>query len=70
MVMQNRQEYINILRSLFKGREDVFALRWEKGSKSGYMPAINQAMLKKQRVVIFVYSSDSPINRIHLRSGR
>jgi len=24
--------------NLFKGREDVFALRWEKGNKSGYMP--------------------------------
>ncbi|MDD3721913.1 MAG: DEAD/DEAH box helicase family protein [Lutibacter sp.] len=30
---------IQIFRSLFKGREDVFAVRWEKGSKSGYMPA-------------------------------
>lgn len=28
-----------IFRSLFKGREDVFALRWEKEAKSGYMPA-------------------------------
>lgn len=28
-----------ILRSLFKGREDVFAQRWEKGTKSGYIPA-------------------------------
>lgn len=28
-----------LFRSLFKGREDVFALRWEKGTKSGYMPA-------------------------------
>jgi superfamily II DNA or RNA helicase len=27
-----------ILRSLFKGREDVFAQRWEKGTKSGYIP--------------------------------
>lgn len=26
--------------SLFKGREDVFAVRWEKGNKSGYMPAV------------------------------
>jgi superfamily II DNA or RNA helicase len=25
--------------SLFRGREDVFALRWEKDGKSGYMPA-------------------------------
>ncbi len=37
--MQNHQEHINILRYLFKGREDVFAVRWEKGNKSGYMPA-------------------------------
>lgn len=25
--------------TLFRGREDVFALRWEKGCQSGYMPA-------------------------------
>lgn len=24
---------------LFRGREDVFAVRWEKDSKTGYMPA-------------------------------
>ncbi|MDD3771974.1 MAG: DEAD/DEAH box helicase family protein [Weeksellaceae bacterium] len=30
---------IQLFRSLFKGREDVFAVRWEKGNKSGYMPA-------------------------------
>lgn len=30
---------IQLFRSLFVGREDVFALRWEKGTKSGYMPA-------------------------------
>jgi len=33
------QEYISFLRSLFKGREDVFAIRWEKNGKSGYMPS-------------------------------
>jgi superfamily II DNA or RNA helicase len=33
-------EQTNIFRSLFKGREEVFAIRWEKGNKSGYMPAI------------------------------
>jgi superfamily II DNA or RNA helicase len=38
--MQNHQEHINIIRSLFKGREDVFAVRWEKGNKAGYMPAV------------------------------
>jgi hypothetical protein len=30
---------IHLFSSLFKGREDVFAIRWEKGAKSGYMPA-------------------------------
>lgn len=29
---------IQLFKSLFKGREDVFAIRWEKGNKSGYMP--------------------------------
>lgn len=32
-------ENIQLIRYLFKGREDVFAVRWEKGGKSGYMPA-------------------------------
>jgi len=30
---------LNLFKNLFKGREDVFAIRWEKGNKSGYMPA-------------------------------
>lgn len=30
---------IELFRSIFSGREDIFALRWEKGGKSGYMPA-------------------------------
>ncbi|WP_211344263.1 DEAD/DEAH box helicase [Flavivirga rizhaonensis] len=33
------EEQIQLIKSLFKGRDDVFALRWEKGNKSGYMPA-------------------------------
>ncbi|MCH7403611.1 DEAD/DEAH box helicase family protein [Belliella kenyensis] len=37
--MQNNLEHINIFKALFKAREDVFAIRWEKNSKSGYMPA-------------------------------
>lgn len=28
---------ITIIRNFFKGRQDVFAVRWEKGSKSGYI---------------------------------
>jgi len=27
------KEQINLFRSIFKGREDVFAKRWEKGCK-------------------------------------
>jgi superfamily II DNA or RNA helicase len=38
--MDANSENINIFLSLFKGREDVFAVRWEKGNKSGYMPAV------------------------------
>lgn len=30
---------LSIFKSLFKGREDVFSKRWEKGDKSGYVPA-------------------------------
>ncbi|MFV5701790.1 TOTE conflict system archaeo-eukaryotic primase domain-containing protein [Flavobacterium sp. XS2P12] len=30
---------IELFKSVFMGREDVFAVRWEKGNKSGYMPA-------------------------------
>lgn len=30
---------IQIINSLFKCRKDVFAIHWQKGNKSGYMPA-------------------------------
>ncbi|MEQ8414111.1 MAG: DEAD/DEAH box helicase family protein [Imperialibacter sp.] len=30
---------IDLFRSLFKVREDVFAIRWVRGAKKGYMPA-------------------------------
>ena len=33
-----QQEQIELFWSLFKGREDVFAVQWEKENKSGYMP--------------------------------
>lgn len=38
--MAVNSDNIYLFRSLFRGREDVFAVRWEKGSKSGYMPAV------------------------------
>lgn len=31
--------HLEIFKSLFKGREDAFAIRWERNGKSGYMPA-------------------------------
>ncbi|MET3115462.1 hypothetical protein AAKU52_003211 [Pedobacter sp. CG_S7] len=37
--MKNTSDNIHIFQSLFKGREDVFAVRWDKGIKSGYMPS-------------------------------
>jgi hypothetical protein len=33
------QRKIALFRRLFRGREDVYAVRWEKGGKSGYSPA-------------------------------
>jgi len=32
-------EHITLFKSLFQGRQDVYAVRWEKDGKSGYMPA-------------------------------
>lgn len=32
-------KHIAIFKSLFYGRQDVYAVRWEKDGKSGYMPA-------------------------------
>ncbi len=51
-MIDNKQ--IQLFRSLFKGREDVFALRWEKLNKSGYMPA---------------YSYDPYMYRLHKQRG-
>lgn len=33
------QNHITLLKSLFHGRQDVYAVRWEKDGKNGYMPA-------------------------------
>lgn len=37
--MENIQAKAALLKSLFRGREDVFAIRWKKGNKNPYMPA-------------------------------
>jgi hypothetical protein len=31
-------ENISLFKSLFRGREDIFAQRWEKGGKASYSP--------------------------------
>ena len=36
---ESQLHQIQLFNSVFKGREDVFAVRWENGKKSGYMPA-------------------------------
>jgi len=36
MVAENN---INLYKSLFRGRTDIYAIRWEKNGRSGYMPA-------------------------------
>ncbi|MFL5748233.1 MAG: TOTE conflict system archaeo-eukaryotic primase domain-containing protein, partial [Niastella sp.] len=33
------KESLQVFMSFFKGRQDVFAIRWEKDGRSGYMPA-------------------------------
>ena len=39
MIDDNIKSQIDLFKSVFKGRDDIFAVRWEKGNKSGYMPA-------------------------------
>ncbi len=38
MNQYSANEKVNLFRTLFKGREDVFAIYWEKSNKKGYMP--------------------------------
>ena len=37
--MKDLEFNIELYKSFFRGREDVYAVRWEKGDRSGYMPA-------------------------------
>lgn len=39
MNQYSAEKKVNLFGALFKGREDVFAIHWQKGNKSGYMPA-------------------------------
>lgn len=45
---------IDLIKSLFKGRTDVFAIHWQKGKKNGYMPT---------------YSYDPYMYRLHKMKG-
>jgi superfamily II DNA or RNA helicase len=36
--MQAVNQNLELFKSLFRGRDDVYAIRWEKEGKSGYMP--------------------------------
>ncbi|HZK96100.1 MAG TPA: DEAD/DEAH box helicase family protein [Prolixibacteraceae bacterium] len=54
MTDENLMQQIVLFKSLFKGRDDVFAIRWEKGGKSGYMPS---------------YQYDPYIYRLHKMKG-
>ena len=50
------ENYLKIIKTIFKGREDVFAIRWEREGKTGYMPAYNfdwnEFLMHKKKVVI------------------
>lgn len=37
--MKIENDHITLFKSLFRGRQDVYAVRWEKDGKGGYMPA-------------------------------
>ena len=37
--MKDLEFNIELYKSFFRGREDVYAVRWEKGDRGGYMPA-------------------------------
>ena len=37
--MLNEKQNIELFKSLFRGRTDIYAVRWEKDGRSGYMPS-------------------------------
>ncbi len=39
------EKNLAVYRSLFKGRSDTYAVRWEKEGGSGYMPACELSTL-------------------------
>jgi hypothetical protein len=41
MINENLKSRIELYKSLFRGRDDVFAIHWEKGGKMDICPHIN-----------------------------
>ena len=50
MNQYSEREKLDLFTSLFRGRTDVFAIRWEKMDKSGYMPAYYDDQAPEQHV--------------------
>jgi superfamily II DNA or RNA helicase len=68
-----KDDRLNLYRALFKGREDVFALRWEKGGKGSYMPAYSfdphryrQHQMKGGTFQTFAEKTYQPLTEDHL----
>lgn len=70
------QEKVAIFKNIFRGREDVFAIYWEKSDKSasGYTPAcLNEWKTgmchKLQRMKCKDYPNAKYANTRHLKAG-
>lgn len=78
------EEQLALYASLFRGRTDVFARRWEKNGKSGYAPAydvdwtaFNEFRSKyrrqRQRIIVrmhLIFRFRNRINQTHPLSHR
>ena len=42
---------IALFQSLFRGRDDVYALRWEQDGRGGYAPALRPGAARGRQVV-------------------
>ena len=65
--------HVDLFRSVFKGREDVFAIHWEKGNKSGYMPAYQYDphmyrlhKMKGDTLRIYKYKTYLPLTNVQI----
>src|SRR5439155_2817587 len=66
-VPSSASEKVALVRSLFHGREDVYAVRWENArtGKSGYVPAVAGGW-SRNGTNAYLPLSDEPVER-HLR---